>query len=151
MEPVWLFGVITLEMDPALKRTCTFIQRQFLSWPVLCMEISLHHIHHWPNQKQRIMICFSLLWVGLIWITDMKIPHDVLKMISGHIVPKNCMLRMLSLLQYCSRELFLRIPITIRCATNTFISSGLVSSQLFIYNWGTSIFIKPNPTILFIF
>ena len=73
-------------MDSALKRTCAFIQRKFLSWPVLCMEISLHHVHHWPNQKQRIMICFSLLWVGLIWITDMKIPQDVLKMISGHVV-----------------------------------------------------------------
>ena len=32
------------------------------------------------------MICFSLLWVGLIWITDVKIPQDVLKMISGHVV-----------------------------------------------------------------
>ena len=52
-------------------------------------------------------------------------------MISGHVVTKKCMLRMLSLLQYCSREFFLRIPITIRWATNTFISSGLVSSQLF--------------------
>ena len=77
------------------------------------------------------MICLSLLWVGLIWITDMKIPQDVLKMISGHVVAKNGMLRMLSLLQYCSREFFLRMPITIRWATNTFISSRLVSSQLF--------------------
>ena len=75
-------------MDPALKRTCAFIQRKFLSWPALCMEISLHHVHHWPNQKQRIMICFSLQWVGLIWITDVKIPQDVLKMISGHVVAK---------------------------------------------------------------
>ena len=31
MEPVWLFGVVTLEMDSALKRTCAFIQRKFLS------------------------------------------------------------------------------------------------------------------------
>ena len=52
MEPVWFFfWVVTLEMDPALKRTCAFIQREFLSWPVLCMEISLHDIHHWPNQR----------------------------------------------------------------------------------------------------
>ena len=51
MEPVWFFGVITLEMDPALKRTCALIQRKFLSWPVLCMEISLDRVHHWPNQK----------------------------------------------------------------------------------------------------
>ena len=73
------------------------------------------------------------LWDGLIWITVMKIPQDVLKMIleSVHVVAENGMLRMLSLLQYCSREFFLRIPITIRWATNTFISSGLVSSQLF--------------------
>ena len=131
-----MFGVITLEMDSALKRTCAFIQRKFLSWPVLCMEISLYHVHHWPNQKQRIMICFSLLWVGLVWITDVKIPQDVLKMISGHVVTKNGMLRMLSLLQYCSREFFLRIPITIRCTTNTFISSGLVSSRLFSHAQG---------------
>ena len=75
-------------MDSALKRTHAFIQRKFLSWPVLCTEISLHHVHHWPNQKQRIMICFSLLWVGLIWITDMKICQDVLKMIFGHVVAK---------------------------------------------------------------
>ena len=34
------------------------------------------------------MICFSLLWVGFIWITDVKIPQDVLKMISGHVVAK---------------------------------------------------------------
>ena len=27
MEPVWLFGVVTLEMDSALKRTCALIQR----------------------------------------------------------------------------------------------------------------------------
>ena len=27
MEPVWLFGVVTLEMDSALKRTHAFIQR----------------------------------------------------------------------------------------------------------------------------
>ena len=80
------FWVITLEMDPALKRTCAFIQRKFLSWPVLCMEISLHYVHHWPNQKLRIMICFSLLWVGLIWITDMKIPQDILKTMCGHVV-----------------------------------------------------------------
>ena len=43
---IWnLFGffwVITLEMGPDLKRTCAFIQRKFLSWPVLCTEISLH-------------------------------------------------------------------------------------------------------------
>ena len=51
MEPVWVFWVITLEMDPALKRTHAFIQRKFLSWPVLCTEISLHHVHHGPNQK----------------------------------------------------------------------------------------------------
>ena len=51
MEPVWCFGVITLEMDPALKGTCAFIQRKFLSWPVLCTDISLHHVHHWPNHK----------------------------------------------------------------------------------------------------
>ena len=88
MEPVWLFGVITFEMDSALKRACAFIQRKFLSWPVLCMEIPLHHVHHWPNQKQRIMICFSLLGLGLIWITDVKILQDVLKMISGHVVAK---------------------------------------------------------------
>ena len=49
---------------------------------------SLHHVHHWPNQKQRNMACFSLWWVGLIWITDVKIPQDVLKMISGHVVTK---------------------------------------------------------------
>ena len=88
MEPVWNFWVITLEMDPALKRTYAFIQGKVLSWPVLCMEISLHHVHHWPNQKQRIMVCFFLLWVGLIWITDMKIPQDVLKTISGHVAAK---------------------------------------------------------------
>ena len=52
------------------------------------MEIPLHHVHHWPNQKQRIMVCFSLWWVGLIWIADAKIPQDVLKMISGHVVTK---------------------------------------------------------------
>ena len=52
------------------------------------MEIPLHHVHHWPNLKQRIMVCFSLLWVGLIWIADVKIPQDVLKMISGHVVTK---------------------------------------------------------------
>ena len=52
------------------------------------MEIPLHHLHHWPNQKQRIMVCFSLQWVGLIWIADVKIPQDVLKMISGHVVTK---------------------------------------------------------------
>ena len=47
MEPVWFFlRVITLEMDSALKRTGAFIQRKFLSWPVLCMGISLHHVHH---------------------------------------------------------------------------------------------------------
>ena len=51
MEPVWFFGDITLEMDLALKRTCAFIQRKFLSWPVLRTEISLHHVHHWPNPK----------------------------------------------------------------------------------------------------
>ena len=51
MEPVWFFGVKTVETDPALKRTCGFIQRKLLSWPVLCMEISLHHVNHWPNQK----------------------------------------------------------------------------------------------------
>ena len=45
---------------------------------------------------------------------------------------------MLSLLQYCSREFFLRIPITIRWATNTFMSSGLVSSQLFSHAQGFS-------------
>ena len=56
--------------------------------PVLCTEIPLHHVHHWPNQKQRIMVCFSLWWVGLIWIAGMKIPQDVLKMISGHVVTK---------------------------------------------------------------
>ena len=27
MEPVWFFGVVTLEMDSALKRTHAFIQR----------------------------------------------------------------------------------------------------------------------------
>ena len=48
----------------------------------------------------------------------------------------NGILRMLSLLQYCSRELFLRIPITIRWATNTLILSGIVSSQLFSYAEG---------------
>ena len=52
MEPVWLFGVVTLEMDSALKRIHAFIQREFLSWPVLCMEIPLHHVHHWPNQNR---------------------------------------------------------------------------------------------------
>ena len=52
------------------------------------MEIPLHHVHHWPNQKQRIMACLSLLWVGLIWITDVEIPQDVLKMISGYVVTK---------------------------------------------------------------
>ena len=101
-------------MDSALKGTHAFIQRNFLSWPVLCTEISLHHVYHWPNQKQRIMICFSLLWVGLIWITDVKIPQDVLKMISRHVVAKNGFLRMMSLHQYGSREFFLRIPMTIR-------------------------------------
>ena len=136
MEHVWFFWVITPEMDSALKRTCAFTQRKFLSWLALCTEISLHHVHYWPNQKQRIIICFSLLWIGLIWITDMKIPQDVLKVISGHAVAKNGMLRMLSLLQYCSREFFLRIPITIRWATNTFISSGLVSYQLFSHAQG---------------
>ena len=75
-------------MDSALKRTCAFIQRKFFSWPVLCMEVPLHHVHHWPNQKQRIMVCFSLQWVGLIWITDVEIPQDVLKTISGHVVTK---------------------------------------------------------------
>ena len=103
---------------------------------VLCMEIPLHHVHHWPNQKQRIMACFSFLWVGLICITYVKIPQDVLKMISGHVGTKNGVLRMLSLLQYCSREFFLRIPITISLATNTFISSGLVSSHLFSHAQG---------------
>ena len=49
MEPVWFFGVITLEIDPALRRTCAFIQRKFPS--LLCMEISLHHVLYWPNQK----------------------------------------------------------------------------------------------------
>ena len=34
------------------------------------------------------MVCFSPRWVGLIWITDVKIPQDVLKMISGHVVTK---------------------------------------------------------------
>ena len=130
-------------MDPAIKRTRTFIQRKLLSWPVLWIEFSLHHVHHWPNQKQRIMICFSLLWVGLIWITDMKIPQDVLKMISGHVVAKSGMLRMLSLFQNCSREFFLRIPTTIRWATNTFISSGLVSSQLFSHAQG----FLPTPSL----
>ena len=136
MAPVWLFGVVTLEMDSSLKRTHAFIQREFLSWPVLCTEIPLHHVHHRPNQKQRIMVCFSPWWVGLIWITDVKIPQDVLKMISGHVVTKNGMLRMLSLLQYCSREFFLRIPITIRWATNTFISSRVVSPHLFSHAQG---------------
>ena len=88
MEPVWLFGVISHQMDSALKKPCAFIQKKFLSWPALCMEISLHHVNHWPNQKQRIMICFSLLWVALIWITDVKIPQDVSKTISGHVVAK---------------------------------------------------------------
>ena len=31
---------------------------------------------------------FSLWWVGLIWIADVKIPQDVLKTISGHVVTK---------------------------------------------------------------
>ena len=88
MEPVWFLWVIKLEMDSALKRSFAFIQRKFLSWPVLCTEISLQHVHHWPNEKQRIMICFSLLWIGLIWITNIKIPQDVLKTISGHVVAK---------------------------------------------------------------
>ena len=56
------------------------------------------------------MICFSLLWVGLIWITDMKIPQDVLDMISGHVVAEKWHVKMLSLLQYCSREFFLENP-----------------------------------------
>ena len=60
------------------------------SFSGLCFiqEISLHHVHHWPNQKQRIMVYFSLQWVDLIWITDMKISQDVLKTISGHVVAK---------------------------------------------------------------
>ena len=33
-------------------------------------------------------MCLSLQWVGLIWITDVKIPQNVLKMISGHVVAK---------------------------------------------------------------
>ena len=40
----------------------------------------------------------------LLLPSDMKISQDILKMISGHVVAKNDMLRMLSLLQYCSRE-----------------------------------------------
>ena len=66
----------------------------------------------------------------------MKIPQDVLKTISGHVVAKKDVLRMLSLLQYYSREFFLRIPIAIRWATNTIISSGLVFSQLFSHAQG---------------
>ena len=34
------------------------------------------------------MVYFALWWVGLIWITDVKIPQDVLKTISGHVVTK---------------------------------------------------------------
>ena len=50
------------------------------------------------------MICFSFLWIGLIWISDMKIPQDVLKIIFGYEVAENDVLRMQSLLQNCSRE-----------------------------------------------
>ena len=97
----------------------------YFAWKFLCIMSTIG-----LTKNRGSWFASPFLWVGLIWITDMKIPQDVLKIISGHVVAKNGMLRMLFLLQYCSREFFLRMPITIRWATNTFISIGLVSSPI---------------------
>ena len=116
MEPVWLFGVVTLEMDPAFKRTLMLSSRDssfpglYFVQKFLCIMSTIG-----LTKNRGSWSSFSPQWVGLIWIADVKIPQDVLKMISGHVVTKKwhveeCM----SLLQYCSREFFLRIPITIR-------------------------------------
>ena len=64
----------------------------------------------WPNQKWRIMICFSLLWVGLIWITDVKIPQDVLKMISGHVVAKKWCVKNVVSIPILFKRIFLENP-----------------------------------------
>ena len=88
MEPVWLFGVEHLKWTLPLKGHVLSSRDSSFPGLYFVQKFLLHHLHHWPNQKQRIMVCFSPWWVGLIWIADVKIPQDVLKTISGHVVTK---------------------------------------------------------------